>query len=161
MERVSDIVVELDVAPPQARTAHPSRAVDFYELTKPRMNFLVLITTMVGFFVASRGLRTEWVLLANTLLGTAMCAASASVLNQIIERDYDALMPRTRNRPLPQRRVSTTEALTYGVLLGVAGIGYLLLTVNLLTALLGAITLASYVWIYTPMKRHSSLNTVV
>jgi protoheme IX farnesyltransferase len=139
--------------------ATPSRLRDFYELTKPRMNFLVVCTTAVGYAMAPH--YRHWMALLHVIIGTAMTAASASVLNQIVERDYDALMPRTRNRPLPGGRISPAEALVYGVVLGVVGIGYLLLMVNVLTALLGAATLASYVWIYTPMKRHSSLNTVI
>src|SRR5690348_1514530 len=81
------------------RRAERSRALDFVELTKPRMNFLVVITTMVGFHVATPD-QMNWLLLLHTLIGTALCAASASVLNQLIERRYDALMTRTRNRPL-------------------------------------------------------------
>src|SRR6185503_20071008 len=83
-------------------SAAPSRARDLYELTKPRMNFLVVVTTMVGYFMAApKGLAAdEWARLFHTLLGTALTAAGASVLNQYIERAYDALMPRTLNRPL-------------------------------------------------------------
>jgi protoheme IX farnesyltransferase len=137
----------------------PSRARDFYELTKPRMNFLVVCTTAVGYAMAPH--HGHWGTLVHAIVGTAMTAASASVLNQYVERGYDGLMPRTRNRPLPGGRVSPAEALGWGALLGVLGVGYLLLTVNLLTALLGAFTLASYVWVYTPMKRVTSLNTVI
>jgi protoheme IX farnesyltransferase len=143
-----------------AAVAVPSRLKDFYELTKPRMNFLVVCTTAVGFSMAPHH-GGHWMTLLHAILGTAMTAASASVLNQLVEREYDALMPRTRNRPLPGGRISPGEALAMGVLLGVAGVAYLALMVNVLTALLGAITLASYVWVYTPMKRVSSLNTVV
>jgi protoheme IX farnesyltransferase len=139
--------------------AAPSRVRDFYELTKPRMNFLVVCTTAVGFYMAPHG--GHWIALFHAILGTVMTAAAASVLNQLVERDFDALMPRTRNRPLPAGRVSPAEALAMGVTLGVAGIAYLALFVNVLTALLGAITLASYVWIYTPLKRVSSMNTIV
>src|SRR5258706_9597729 len=139
--------------------ATPSRLRDFYELTKPRMNFLVVCTTAVGFAMAPH--HGQWMILLHAIAGTALTAASASVLNQHVERAYDALMPRTRNRPLPGGRVSPGEALVWGVVLGIVGIAYLLLMVNVLTALLGAITLASYVWVYTPMKRYSSLNTVV
>ncbi len=147
-------------APQSLAPAAPSRLVDFYELTKPRMNFLVVITTMVGFYVASRG-PVDWLLLLHTLLGTAMTAASASVLNQLIERNLDALMPRTRNRPLPAGRIAPRDALATGVMLGVTGVAYLTLLVNPLTALLGFVTLASYVFVYTPLKRRTSLNTVV
>lgn len=139
--------------------ATPSRARDFYELTKPRMNFLVVCTTAVGYYMAPHG--GHWVGLLHAILGTVLTAASSGVLNQLVEREYDALMPRTRNRPLPAGRVSPAEALWMGALLGVVGIAYLALMVNALTALLGAFTLASYVWVYTPMKRVSSLNTIV
>lgn len=132
----------------------------YYELTKPRMNALVVITTMVGFYMASFH-TVDWMLLVHTLIGTTLCAAGASVLNQFVEREYDALMPRTKNRPLPMGHVSPTEALWFGVILGVLGVGYLALLVNLLTAFLGAFTYLSYVLIYTPMKRSSTLNTVV
>jgi protoheme IX farnesyltransferase len=137
-----------------------SRLVDFYELTKPRMNALVIITTLVGFYMASHSL-VNWVLLLHTLIGTTLCAAGASVLNQFIERDFDGLMPRTRNRPLPAGRIQPAEALWFGVGLCISGSIYLLLFVNLLTALLGALTILSYVLVYTPMKRYSTLNTVV
>jgi protoheme IX farnesyltransferase len=136
------------------------RLVDFYELTKPRMNMLVVITTMVGFYMASLQ-RVEWLLLINTLLGTALCAASASVFNQYVEREYDALMPRTRNRPLAAGRLGLSESMVFGLLLGLIGVVLLALSVNLLTAFLGLFTMLSYVFIYTPMKRHSTLNTVV
>ncbi len=143
-----------------ALLATPSRATDFYELTKPRMNFLVLITTMVGYFMASRG-TVEWARVAFTLIGTGLTASAASVLNQLIERNYDKLMPRTRNRPLPMGRVLPVEAMVYGVSLGVFGIGFLAVFVNLLTAILGLVTLLSYIFVYTPMKRRTTLNTVI
>jgi protoheme IX farnesyltransferase len=142
--------------------AAPSRAVDFYELTKPRMNFLVVVTTLVGYFMANHGEDgANWLRLMHTLLGTALTAAGASVLNQLIERDYDKRMPRTRNRPLPAGRVAPPEALLYGVTLGAIGVVYLAAFVNGLTATLGAITLLGYIFVYTPMKRHTTLNTVI
>lgn len=136
------------------------RAVDFYELTKPRMNLLVVITTLVGFYMASRT-GVQWLLLMHTLIGTALSAASASVFNQLIERHLDALMPRTRNRPLPAGKVQPAEALIFGSVLGICGVAYLALLVNPLTALLAAFTHVSYIGIYTPMKRVSSLNTLI
>jgi protoheme IX farnesyltransferase len=140
-----------------------ARFFDLYELTKPRMNFLVVATTLVGYFMASPSVADHWrwALLLHTLLGTALTAAAASVLNQHAERDYDLLMPRTRNRPLPARRISPTEALFFGVCLGACGIIELALFVNSLTAILGAFTLGSYVWVYTPLKRFTTLCTVV
>jgi protoheme IX farnesyltransferase len=144
-----------------ART--PSRLNDFYELTKPRMNFMVLITTMVGYYMASGTTvdHPSWRRVLNTLIGTALTAAASGVLNQVIERDYDKLMPRTKNRPLPAGRVTRLEAAIYGIVLGITGVTYLTLLVNALTALLGLITIVGYLFVYTPMKRWSTLNTVI
>jgi protoheme IX farnesyltransferase len=154
---------EFDVPHPvdDAILATPSRAADYYELTKPRMNFLVVLTTLVGFYMAAGERGVEWALLLNTILGTALTAAGAAALNQYLERDVDRLMPRTRNRPLPAGRVAPLEALAYGAALSVAGVAYLTLAVNAVTALLGFVTLASYLFVYTPLKRVTSLNTVV
>jgi protoheme IX farnesyltransferase len=141
-------------------SAAPSIWTDYYELTKPRMNFLVLITTMVGFVLASTG-AIDWLLLFHTLLGTAMCASCSAILNQVIEKDLDALMPRTRNRPIAAGRIGTRPAIVFGLLLGVVGFVYLFAAVNLLTALLGLSTVLLYLFVYTPMKRTTSLNTVI
>ncbi|HEX3358151.1 MAG TPA: heme o synthase [Tepidisphaeraceae bacterium] len=150
----------LEIAEPIAEQTTPSRLADFYELTKPRMNMLVTITTMVGFCIASRD-GINWLRLIHTLIGTFLTASAAGVTNQFIERRLDELMPRTRNRPLPGKRISPTEALLFGIFLGVAGVAYLAITVNALTALLAAFTLISYLAVYTPMKRISTLNTVI
>jgi protoheme IX farnesyltransferase len=162
METVADLTdLTALPAPLVPEAARPSRLADFYELTKPRMNFLVVVTTMVGFYMAMRPGFSDWALLAHTLLGTAMAAAGASVLNQYVERGYDALMRRTANRPLPAGRISPVEALAMGVLLSTGGTLYLAALVNGLTATLGAFTIASYVFLYTPMKRWTTLCTVV
>jgi heme o synthase len=142
------------------RVRTPSKANDFYELTKPRLNFLVLVTTLVGYYMAVH-IRSDWRYLFHTLLATALTAAGASVLNQVIERDYDKLMPRTRLRPLPDGRISPREAIIYGCVLGLGGVVYLALAVNYLTAILGAFTFLSYLFVYTPMKRWTTLNTVI
>jgi protoheme IX farnesyltransferase len=139
----------------------PSRLVDFYELTKPRMNFLVVITTMVGFWMASSSGEVRWVLLLHAMLGTMLCAACAAVLNQVIERDFDALMPRTQDRPLPTGRISVAEAVLLGCALGFTGVAYLLVFVNSLTAILGFLTIGLYLVVYTPAKRRTTLNTVI
>ncbi len=163
MKPASDIANFTQAIPANSTQAgqsvSPSRARDFYELTKPRMNFLVLCTMAVGYYMAPHA--GHWMVLVHAMIGTALTAASASIINQLVERQYDALMPRTRNRPLPRGRITPGEALLFGIATGVVGVGYLALFVNILTALLGAITLASYVFIYTPMKRVSSLNTVI
>ena len=145
--------------------AHPfealrARLTDYYELTKPRMNFLVVVTTMVGYYMAARGWG-DWGRVVYTLVGTGLTAAGSSVLNQYAERDLDLLMRRTANRPLPGGRVRPADALFYGVLLSVAGLAILTFFVNPLTALLGAITLALYVFVYTPAKRRTTICTLI
>jgi protoheme IX farnesyltransferase len=133
---------------------------DFYELVKPRMNLLILGTTTVGFSIAART-TAEWTRLPNTLFGTALCAASAAILNQYLEREYDGLMPRTAQRPLPTGRIAPVHALVLGIVTGILGGLYLLLFVNWMTAMLGSATLLSYVLVYTPLKRVTTLNTIV
>jgi protoheme IX farnesyltransferase len=157
MNRDSDIT---QISSGQA--ALGSRFADLVELTKPRMNALVVVTMAVGYYMAARvGHSLNWPVLFHAIIGTGLTAAAASVLNQYAEREYDGLMPRTRNRPLPAGRVGAQEALVLGIVLAVVGLAYLAAAVNVLTALLGALTLCSYVFIYTPMKRLTSLNTVV
>jgi protoheme IX farnesyltransferase len=161
MQTATDISALHDgpVAAP-ADSAHPSRLADYYELVKPRMNFLVLATTGVGYYMASRGM-ADWGRLAHTLVGTGLTAAGAAVLNQQMERGHDANMRRTARRPIPAGRVGPTEALLLGVLLSIIGIAQLYLFVNPLTAALGAFTLGSYVFVYTPLKRITTLCTIV
>lgn len=139
----------------------PSRWTDYYELTKPRMNFLVAITTMAGYYMAAPRLSGEWLKLFHTLLGTAATAASAAIFNQIVERRPDSMMRRTANRPIPAGRVSVGEAALFGIAAGVLGVVWLATFVNALTALLGLATLLAYVLIYTPLKRLTTLNTVI
>jgi protoheme IX farnesyltransferase len=143
-----------------SRPVVTSRASDFFELTKPRMNLLVVTTTMVGFYMAARGW-ADWMRLPATLIGTAFSASGASVLNQVVERGRDGLMPRTRNRPLPTRRMSASQALGYGLGLVIGGIALLAFLVNPLTAALSAFTVASYVLVYTPLKPRTTWNTLV
>jgi protoheme IX farnesyltransferase len=157
MKPAADITT---LSPREVAAEAPSRLADFYELTKPRMNFLVVITTMVGFYMASPG-QIDWLRLLHTILGTVMCAASAAVLNQLIEKDHDAKMPRTKNRPLPTGRILPREAAVYGLTFGFFGVVYLALAVNMLTSLLGLATMLIYLLAYTPLKRITSLNTIV
>ena len=128
---------------------------DLMMLTKARLSALVLVTTFVGFCTGS-GESIDWFLLFRVCFGTAFVAASASVLNQVIERKVDRLMARTKDRPLPAGRMQITTALGLGVLLGVAGFIYLFLRVSHLAALLAALTLGVYVLLYTPLKRRTS-----
>jgi protoheme IX farnesyltransferase len=132
----------------------------YIQLTKARLNTLVLITTLVGFIVASTS-GIDWLLLGWTLTGTVLAAFGSAVLNQVMERRLDALMKRTAQRPLPAGRVSVNHALLLGLLLSAAGVLTLLIAVNALTALLALIVILTYTLWYTPLKLKSSLCTVV
>ena len=130
------------------------------ELTKPRITQLVLLTAAAGFYLGAKD-RVDLLLLANTLIGTALVAGGTNAWNQIRERDVDARMARTRRRPLPSGRLSPSAAMWFATAITVGGVVYVALTVNLLTAALAALTFASYVLLYTPLKRRTSLNTLV
>jgi protoheme IX farnesyltransferase len=130
------------------------------ELTKPRITQLVLLTAAAGFYLGARD-HVDLLLLANTLIGTALVAGGTNAWNQIRERDVDGRMARTRRRPLPSGRLSAPAAIWFATAITVGGVVYLALTVNLLTAVLAALTFASYVLLYTPLKRKTSLNTLV
>jgi protoheme IX farnesyltransferase len=144
-------------SPSLART----RAADYLELTKPRVALLVLFTVAAGGLLASRG-TPDVAVLVHTLLGTALVAAGASALNQLLERHSDALMRRTENRPLPAARLQPAEVAFFGVALGLAGITYLVVALpHPLAALVAAFTYLSYVFLYTPLKRRTPLNTLV
>lgn len=145
------------------RAARPRAAAllaDLAELIKSRITLMVVITTAAGFLLASER-PVDLVLLIHALVGTGLVASGAGVLNQVLEREVDARMERTADRPIPGGRVDADSALLLGVALAVAGLLHLALAVNLLTSLLGAATLAGYLFVYTPMKRVSSLATVV
>ena len=133
---------------------------DLVAITKPRIVLMVMLTVAAGYWMASPTGQSTF-LLFNTLLGTALVAAGTNALNQVAERDLDALMHRTRMRPLPAGRLSPIVAALFSWLAGVVGIGYLVVTVNSLTAALAAITLLLYVFVYTPLKRHSSTSTLI
>ena len=137
-----------------------SRVHDYKLLTRPRLSTLVLLATLVGFFFGSDD-HIDLVLLLETLLGTALVAGGSSALNQVLEVRTDALMERTRNRPLPAGRMSQSEVLYFGVAASVVGLLYLALRVNLNASLWAAVTLAVYVFAYTPLKRLTTFNTLV
>lgn len=130
------------------------------ELSKPRITQLVVLTAAAGYYLGSRGPFRLGIFLA-TLAGTALVAAGTNAMNMIRERDIDARMRRTRSRPLPASRVSPRTATLFAVAAAAAGLAVLVVWVNLLTAALAALTLASYVWAYTSLKRRSTLNTLV
>jgi protoheme IX farnesyltransferase len=137
-----------------------SRAKAFFALTKPRMVLMILVTTCVGFFLGSSG-TVETLRLIHTLLGTALAAGGALALNQFLERDLDAKMERTRLRPLPAGRLQPAEALAFGTTVAVGGLVYLGLTVNALSGLVTAFTVVSYLFVYTPLKRRTSLCSLL
>ena len=133
---------------------------DLSELTKSGITAMVVVSAAVGMLLASTT-PPPWTLWLHTLLGTALVSSGAGALNQVVERDRDARMRRTANRPIPAGRIHPDLALFFGVALAVAGLGELTLAVEPLAALLAAATLVGYVFVYTPMKRASSFATVV
>ena len=133
---------------------------DLLELTKPRIVSLVLITTSVGFYLGSVGL-LDYGLLLHTLLGTALAAGGTLALNQLIEHEDDAKMERTRTRPLPAGRLQPRDALIFGSLITAGGLLYLAGMVNVLSAVVTAAIVASYLFAYTPLKKKTSLCTFV
>jgi protoheme IX farnesyltransferase len=133
---------------------------DYIELAKPRVTLLVVMTVIAGYYLGAQG-RFDFMILFHTAIGTMLVAAGTSALNQLIERGIDAKMKRTKKRPLPEGRLSPLHAQIYGTIISIVGIVHLLLFVNALTALLASLTLASYVFLYTPLKKKSSLSTLV
>jgi protoheme IX farnesyltransferase len=136
------------------------RTADFVALTKPRLNALVLLTALAGLYLASPD-GVALPLLLHTLIGTALVAGGAAALNQAWERDTDRLMRRTRTRPLPGGRLRVADGVWFGVALSGVGLTQLALAVNPLSAAVAALTLSSYVLVYTPLKRRSSLATLI
>lgn len=132
----------------------------FADLIKARLTFLVLLTTVVGFYLGTSS-GFDLSLMLATLGGTALLACGAAALNQLAEREFDARMRRTETRPLPAGKLQPATVLFFGAACSIAGLLCLSLTVNLLTAFLGAITLVSYLFVYTPLKRKTWLNTAV
>ena len=136
------------------------RIKDFVDLAKPRIVFMVLVTTLLGYFLAAGGLH-DALRLALTLIGTALSAGGAAVLNNFLERDIDAQMDRTRGRALPAGIIEPSVALAYGVVLVLGGVALLAWRVNLLTGFLVLLTAFLYVLVYTPLKRVSWWNTPI
>jgi protoheme IX farnesyltransferase len=132
----------------------------YSDLIKARLTFLVLLTTLVGFYVGFEG-PVNFLLMFHTVLGTGLVASGAAALNQLLEREHDAKMRRTKDRPLPSGRLQPTTVMVFGGVCGCAGLLYLALAVNLTTSVIGAVSLLSYLFIYTPLKRITWLNTVV
>jgi heme o synthase len=133
---------------------------DYLALTKPRITVLILICTAIGFYF---GAEAGWsaMTLMHTLVGTALIASGTAALNQWYEREADARMRRTQNRPIPAGRITADRGLVFGIGLSIAGFAQLWLGANLLTGVLGAITLLSYLFLYTPLKQISPISTTV
>jgi heme o synthase len=136
---------------------------DYWALTKPEVNFLILITTGVGFYLGcgNEALPLSVTALLNTLLGTLLVASGTGTLNQYIERKLDAQMRRTARRPAAAGRLKPAAVLTFGIVLAVTGSIYLAIAANLLASLLAILTLLSYLFVYTPLKRKTPLCILV
>jgi len=136
---------------------------DYWALTKPEVNFLILITTFAGFYLgcADAGRQFSFLALFHTLLGTLLVASGTATLNQYIERQFDAQMRRTSRRPLAAGRLEPPAVLAFGVLLSVAGSIYLAIAAGVLASLLAVLTLLSYLFLYTPLKRRTPLCVLV
>lgn len=159
-------------APAVARTTHDvplsvsvkaatvRRLADYAALTKPRLNFLVVATSAAGYYLGAHT-TPDALRMAQAVLGTALVAGGAAVLNQVYERDTDRLMRRTRMRPLPDGRVARADAGIFGVVLSALGLAILAVCANLVAASLALVTLVTYLAIYTPMKRRTSMATLV
>ena len=144
----------------QTAMAEKGWAAVYADLIKARLTLLVLLTTLVGFYVGWRG-QMNYLLMFHALLGTALVASGAAALNQLLEREHDARMRRTASRPLPSGRLQPVTVMLFGGVCSLLGTLYLALLVNPLTAVLGAVSLVSYLFIYTPLKRITWLNTAV
>jgi protoheme IX farnesyltransferase len=140
-----------------------STLADYWALTKPEVNFLILITTGVGFYLGCNTETRPWSFLAlfNTLLGTLLVASGTGTLNQYVERKFDAQMRRTARRPLAAGRLKSPAVLAFGIALAGIGSVYLAATVNLFASMLAVLTLLTYLFLYTPLKRKTPLCVLV
>jgi len=151
---------ETEVRAAEQDAARRNRPGDLVRLTKPRITLMVLVSAAAAYWVACGG-RPDPLAMLVAMLGIGLVAGGTSALNQLIERDIDARMERTRGRPLPTGRVTPPAAAAFSLTISLGGVALLALVVNALTALLAAIALVSYVLVYTPLKRVSSLSTLV
>lgn len=141
-------------------TAFARRAADYVELIKPRLVVMILITTAAGFYLGAQQ-SVDWLLCLHTLVGAGLTAAGVLGLNQYLERDVDAQMKRTQERPLPGGRMNPLEALIVGVVLTGSGMLYLAFIVNTLSGFVISLIVVSYLFLYTPLKRKTSLCTLI
>ena len=145
--------------PPSKQTVSVHRAADFVELIKPRLVVMILITTAAGFYLGAQ--TVDWLRCLHTLIGAGLTAAGVLGLNQYLERDVDAQMKRTRERPLPDGRMNPLEALLVGAVLTGGGMLYLTFIVNVLSGFVISLIVVSYLFLYTPLKRRTSLCTLI
>jgi protoheme IX farnesyltransferase len=144
---------------PSKVIAVPSRAGDFVTLMKPRLNFLVLLTTAAAYSLGA-GPESTLIDLVHTLLGTFLVAGGAAAINQVWERATDRLMRRTQRRPMADMRLTVTEGMTFGIALTIIGAAELAYFINPLSSIVALLTTASYVFLYTPLKLRTSLSTI-
>lgn len=150
-----------DIANPQSRTTvFVKRAADYIELTKPRLVLMILITTAAGFYLGSPNM-VNWMQFLHTLIGAGLTAAGVLGLNQYLERDIDAKMARTQNRPIPAGRMCQMKALLFSAFLTSSGMVYLTVLVNAISGFVISLIVVSYLFIYTPLKRKTSLCTLI
>src|SRR5919198_4147813 len=152
----SEVPVVREVAPLALR----EKLAAFVELTKPRITFLIVLTSAAGFCLGSKG-QTDYLALSNALVGIALLSSGVAALNQYMERELDARMRRTLSRPLPAARLAPAQALAFGVALTLLAEAYLAVFANLLTAAFGVSVIVGYLFCYTPLKTRSSLSTIV
>lgn len=145
--------------PPSKQAVFVHRAADFIELIKPRMVMMILITTAAGFYLGAQ--TVDWLRCLHTLIGAGLTAAGVLGLNQYLERDVDAQMKRTQERPLPDGRMNPLEALLVSTALTGSGMLYLTFVVNVLSGLVISLIVVSYLFLYTPLKRKTSLCTLI
>ena len=148
----------------EAVTIRPrGKLADYWALTKPEINFLIAVATFTGFYLGSstRFQAFQYMLLIHTLLGTLLVAAGTGTLNQYVERRLDARMRRTARRPLAAGRIRPSSALWFGIALSTAGAAYLAMIVNALASMIAVLTLVSYLFLYTPLKRKTPLCIAV
>lgn len=151
--------ITVDIEEIRSATAR-EKAVAYFELTKPRIAFLLVLTSAAGFYLGTKG-PFDYILFANAMAGITLLAFGVATLNQFVERAIDPLMDRTATRPLPTSRVSSAEAFIFGIALCAGAEAYLLFLVNGLTALLGLVVIVGYVLIYTPLKTRTSASTAI
>jgi protoheme IX farnesyltransferase len=137
-----------------------ARAAAYIELTKPRITFLIVLTSAAGFCLGARG-AVNYLVFTHAMIGIALLSSGIATLNQFMERDLDGLMRRTESRPLPSGRLSPFEALWFGVTLTLVAELYLAVSVNVLTAILGLTVISGYLFLYTPLKTRTSLSTAL